>query len=249
MQIIVNQILTNYILEGHGSQVLLLHGWGDNSNGLKLLNDHLVKNHQIVVLDLPGFGKSSPPLQDWDVSDYAHFVKDFLNKIKFEPQIIIGHSNGGAIAIELIANNLIHPKKLILVASSGIRDNYRNNNFLLRYLAHLAKIFSYLLPPSTRLNLRKKVYNKIGSDMFVNEKLIGTFKKVVSQDVLNDAKKIKNVDVLLIYGRQDQATPISMAELFHGNIEKSKLVILDNCGHFIHLDQPQRLLKLIDEFI
>jgi len=249
MQIVVNQILTNYILEGHGSQVLLLHGWGDNSEGLRLLSHNLNQNYQVVVLDLPGFGKSSLPPDDWDVTDYAYFVRDFLNKIKFRPQIIIGHSNGGAIAIELVANRLVKPKKLILIASSGIRSSYKKHNLVIRYMAHLGKVLSYLLSESMRLRLRKKVYNKIGSDMFVNEKLIGTFKKIVSQDILNDARKIKDVKVLLIYGRQDQATPISMGQLFHDNIEKSKLVILDNCGHFVHLDQPQKLLSLVNEFM
>ena len=250
MQVIVNKTLVNYLVSGQGSkQILLIHGWGTDLSSLRILQDYFSESYTVISLDLPGFGESGLPDRAWDNTDFASFAADFLIKINY-PQIdtIIGHSNGGAIAIEMIAKKMIEPKKLILIASAGIRTKFNKRNFVIRQFAHIFKIGSVVLPGGLRNNFKKRVYQKIGSDAFVCEAMLDSFKKVVTQDITEDARLIK-IPTLLIYGQDDQATPVEYGHILQRNILNSKLEILSNCGHFIYQDQPEQLIKIIRGFL
>ncbi len=250
MQVIVNKTVVNYLISGQGSkQILLIHGWGTDLSSLKLLQDYFSDHYTVISLDLPGFGHSELPGRAWDNTDFASFVRDFLTKINYlQIDTIMAHSNGGAIAIEMVAKKMIKPKKLILIASAGIRTKFNKRNFVIRQFAHIFKIGSVVLPSRIRNNFKKKVYQKIGSDAFVREAMLDSFKKVVTQDISEDAKLIK-IPTLLIYGQDDQATPVKYGYILQRNILNSRLEILPNCGHFIYQDQPEQLIKIIRGFL
>lgn len=249
LQVVVDSLLTSYKSSGKGKTVLLLHGWGDRAAGLKDLQAALAGKYEVISLDLPGFGSSQRPDGDWDLSDYAEFVGTFLNKIgKKGVYAVIGHSNGGAIAIRGLARGDFKADKLVLMAAAGIRGTAKTRNKVLRLVAKTGKALTAPLPKSAKSRLRRKVYNTIGSDMLVAEHLQGTFKKVVADDVREDAAKIK-LPTLLLYGGNDEATPASYGQAYHQLIKNSKLEVLSDVGHFMHLEQPQKVTKEIEEFL
>jgi pimeloyl-ACP methyl ester carboxylesterase len=103
----------------------------------------------------------------------------------------------------------------------------------LRIAAKTAKFPTKLLPSRTQLKLKKYAYSKVGSDLFVAEHLQETFKKVVSEDLLHDSAMITQ-PTLLIYGSDDDATPVSYGESFSKQIENSELHIIPDADHFLH---------------
>ena len=249
MQVVVDGLLTNYVRQGKGRVVVILHGWGDNSLSWLGLTKDLANNFDVVVPDLPGFGGSQSPASNWGLTDYGSFVSTFLKKIKIrEVYCLIGHSNGGAIAIRGISDNLIVAKKLILLSSAGIRGEYKGRVKALRYVVKAGKLWTTPLPESAKSKLRSRAYKTIGSDMLVAEHLQGTFKKVVSDDVRADAEKI-NLPTLLIYGEGDQQTPLRYGEIFHELIDHSSLEILPDAGHFLQLDRPTALKSAVEGFL
>jgi pimeloyl-ACP methyl ester carboxylesterase len=114
-------------------------------------------------------------------------------------------------------------------------------------LAKAGKALTLPLPKSAKQALRKKAYKTIGSDMLVAEHLQETFKRVVTDDVRADAAKL-TLPTLLVYGENDDATPVRYGELFHQVIEGSTLEVLPGAGHFVHLDRPDDVLRAIQEF-
>ena len=249
MQVVVDGLLTNYVRQGKGRVVVILHGWGDNSLSWLGLTKDLANNFDVVVPDLPGFGGSQSPASNWGLTDYGSFVSTFLKKIKIrEVYCLIGHSNGGAIAIRGISDNLIVAKKLILLSSAGIRGEYKGRVKALRYVVKAGKLLTTPLPESAKSKLRSRAYKTIGSDMLVAEHLQGTFKKVVSDDVRADAEKI-NLPTLLIYGEGDQQTPLRYGEIFHELIDHSSFEILPDAGHFLQLDRPTALKSAVEGFL
>ena len=107
-----------------GTLVLLLHGWGDSSAGVAKLQQDLSSGYQVLTLDLPGFGGTQAPAAAWDLDDYARFIAGVLKKLELEqPYAVIGHSNGGALAVRAISMELLKPQKLVLLAASGVRTN------------------------------------------------------------------------------------------------------------------------------
>jgi pimeloyl-ACP methyl ester carboxylesterase len=149
---------------------------------------------------------------------------------------------------EHLSAGVLKCNKLVLLSSAGIRSEYLGRKKALRVAAKTGKLLILPLPKQFKQRLRKKAYQKIGSDMFVAEHLQETFKKVVTDDVQEDAKKV-NVPTLIVYGQADTATPPYYGEIFHEAIKQSRLIMIPNAGHFVHHDQPQLVQKSIEEFL
>lgn len=249
MNVIVNDLLTQYSLTGKGELVVLLHGWGDSSLGLATLNSQLSQNYRVLALDLPGFGGTQPPRETWGLDDYANFVHDLLQKLDLgQPYAIIGHSNGGAIAIRGCALQSLQPRKLILLAAAGVRNTQSARRLVLNVIAKLGKGATFWLPRRVRQALRAGLYSASGSDLLVVAGLQATFKKTVRQDVQADAAKLK-LPTLLIYAANDSAVPVADGERYQALIESSRLEIVKDAGHFVQLDQPVQVQQLIEQFL
>lgn len=248
MQAVVNNLLTNYQLQGKGKLVLLLHGWGDGSEGSQALQAELAKSYTVLAPDLPGFGKTQVPIEPWDLDNYAQFIAELLNKLQLQqPYAVIGHSNGGAIAVRAISVKLLQPQKLVLLASAGIRDSGSARRGLLHVLAKTGNLATIGLPERYRRSLRQQLYKRAGSDMLVVEGMEATFKKTIRQDIQADAKSVTQ-PTLLIFGNHDPAVPPFAGERFKSLIKNASLQMID-AGHFVHLDQPQQTIKLIQDFL
>lgn len=241
--------MTNYQLTGKGKLVLVLHGWGDSANGLANLTRSLAEQYQVLSIDLPGFGGTQAPKDVWNLDDYAGFVNKFLTKVDLkQPYAVIGHSNGGALAIRAISLNQLKPSKLVLMAASGIRTKQKSRRIALNIIAKTGNIATLWMPERYRQGLRKSLYTTAGSDMLIAPHLEETFKKTVRQDVQGDASGI-NLPTLLIYGSDDTAVPVEDGKQYSRLIKGSKLEIIDGSGHFVHLDAAQKVQDLIEEFL
>ncbi len=249
MNIVVNDLLTHYQLTGKGKLVLLLHGWGDNAAGLKDLQISLARQYQVLAIDLPGFGSTQAPKIVWSLDNYARFVGAALDKLKLpQPYAVVGHSNGGALAIRALGEGVLQPHKLVLIAASGIRNGSQTKRFILKVVAKVGNFATMGLPERYRSNLRKSLYGAAGSDMLVVPQLQETFKKTVRQDVQSDAAAI-DVPTLLIYATDDKAIPLEDGKLYNQLIKNSRLEVISDAGHFIHKDQPEQVQVLIEEFL
>lgn len=249
MNIVVNDLLVNYRLSGKGKLVVLLHGWGDSLKGVAALHDALAEHYQVVAVDLPGFGNTQAPTVVWDLDNYAGFVRDFLKKLELPaPYALVGHSNGGALAIRAISTKTVEPSKLVLLAASGVRNTDKSKRLVLKVIAKVGDVATVWMPESQRQKLRKSLYGVAGSDMMVAPHLKETFKKTVRQDVQNDARQL-TLPTLLIYAADDPAVPLAYGEKFHKLIHGSKLEVIQDAGHFVHQDQPAQVLGLIEEFL
>lgn len=251
MQLIVDSLVTNYQTLGSGKKIaLFLHGWADKSQTFDPLAKEFIKENQdftAVLVDLPGFGKTDTPTSAWGLHDYALFVSSFLKKAKLKPQVIIGHSNGGAIAIEGLAEEVFSADKLILIGSAGVRKKSTKGTFL-KIASVPAKALLMVLPDSVGSRIKKRAYSAIGSDYMVAGHMQETFKKVVSQDLRSKARKLR-VPTVLIYGTEDTATPPEYGKDFAELIPGAELHLIPEAGHFVHQEQVYKVATIIAEHI
>ena len=162
---------------------------------------------------------------------------------------MVGHSNGGAVAIRATALGCIQPSKLVLLATSGVRDTAGLKRAAIKLVAKTGKVMTLWLPKSTRKKLQKKLYGTVGSDMLITPELIETFKRTVRQDIQNDAASL-SIPTLLIYGSQDKATPVaSIGKKLHRLIKGSRLEVIDSADHFVHQAQPTQVCSLLQDFL
>lgn len=250
MQIVVQGLLTQYQKQGSGKTILLLHGWADRSDTFNTLLPELTDGYSVISVDLPGFGQTEYPKEVWGLDEYAKFTASFLDKISnTQLHAVVGHSNGGAMAIRGISARLIAPEKLVLLAASGVRDTDKAKRLTLKIIAKVGKVLTFWLPSRHKKKLQQKLYGTVGSDLLVAPHMQETFKKTVRQDIQQDAAAL-SVPTLLIYGDQDKATPVeSVGNKLHSLINGSQMQVIRGADHFVHQAAPSETARLIKEFL
>ncbi len=249
MKIIVQNLVIKYKDEGNGPVMLFLHGWQDNLHTFDSLIPFLSFKRRIIRLDLPGFGESEMPKEIWNLDNYIQFVADFIKELDIEVDILIGHSFGGRIVIKGVAEKIFEVNKIILMSSAGIAKSHTFRNLVLKILAKIAGLIMYIpLLVFWREKLRKKIYNLIGSGYLNTGPLKETFLKIIAEDLSENAKNI-TIPTLLIWGISDAETPITDGKKLSQLIRDAELKVINEAGHFVHQEQPQKVAKLIQKFL
>lgn len=247
----IDDLNINYICEGEGKNILLLHGWGANIDTMKPILNHLKDRFKVYAVDLPGFGESEQPKGVWGNYEYADIVKKFIDKMEMDEVILMGHSHGGRISI-ILANK--YPKlikRMVLIDSAGLIPKRTLKYYYKVYTFKiLKKIYNKSFFWIDKEKRMKKFYEKFGSTDYREAQGImrNIMVKVINQDLKPLLKDIK-ASTLLIWGRDDTATPIYMAEIMKEEIKDSGLVILDNAGHFSYVDQYHKFKLILDSFL
>lgn len=199
------------------------------------------------LIDLPGFGRSENPKKPFYVKDYAEIIADFIKENKLEKPNLLGHSLGGRVGIKLASEKPEILNKLVLESSAGIKHEHD----LLRLAGFaMAKIFNLLIPESLTLKkyLKHKFYKQVGSDYDDAKELKSTFINIINEDLTPDLPKIKN-QTLVIGGELDTSVPPRDQRKMYRKIPNSKLEILEKVAHFPHLENPQKFLYYVIDFL
>jgi len=232
--------------EKNEKEIIILPGWGNTRKTFKDIIKDLEKNYKIYIFDYPGFGESPFPNKDFDIYDYANLIYSFIKENNIKKPSIIAHSFGGRISIILTGLYKVKLYKLILIGIAGIRRKsikrwIRTSIYKLRKKLVIFKKnkLKYLN------NLRKKYssadYNNLNKNMYI------TFKNIINEDLRKYIKEIKE-DTLIIWGKQDEDTPLKDGYYIHKKIKNSKLVIYNNSTHFVYLEEKD-VTKRIKRFL
>lgn len=235
----IGNILVNYIQYGEGSDVVLLHGWGQNIEMMLPLGNEL-KEKRVTILDLPGFGKSEEPDTVWEISDYANFLKEFLEKLNIKKPSIIGHSFGGRIAIFYASH--YETEKVVLFGAPCVREKVE----LTAKEKFLKKVKK--LPGMNKIGEIAKNY--IGSPDYkkASPRMRDILVKVVNQDLSDCAKKIK-VPVLMIWGEKDLEAPVEDAKKLENLLEDGALIVLEGYTHYAYLEALPKVSAILSNFL
>lgn len=236
--------------------IIILHGWGSSSAAWEVTKQLLQKaGYQVLVPDLPGFGKEPVPKKPWSVSDYVEWVLGFIQLAKLDKFVLIGHSFGGRIAIKLTAQYPQKVEKLILTGAAGIRftslgEKIKINAF---QLACILGDLVFKVPPFIlfRPLVRKILYWIAGVKDYYEARdpiIKETFKKVINEDLIDILPKIK-VPTYLLWGKDDLMIPPKHAYIMAEKIPDSKLEIIEKAGHRLPYGQPEIFVEKVTEFL
>ena len=232
-----------------GSTIVMLHGWGRSLEALRPLGELLAKDYRVVLIDLPGFGRSPTPHGasneggGWGTLEYSDRVKSYLDQSGICECILLGHSFGGRICVQLASRYPQLATGLVLIGSHGLkrtrplRDEVRVR--LIKALTSTAKaidgitgsrIFAHYLAP------------KFGSrDYKAAGDLRKTLVKTVTEDLSSQVPNI-TAPTLLLWGAEDKETPLDLARSFNRLIAGSTLHVFPNKGHEPFADVGSHLL-------
>lgn len=225
----------DYEIFGNGYPCVLLHGWGCDKSFFKTIISQMPER-KFIAIDLPPFGKSGKNVGKWNMFTYVNMIISLCEHLKLTTCDILGHSFGGRIAVLLgaLCPDLVH--SLVLVDSAGLKPK--------RSIKYFLKVYSYKI----QKHFGHEVKNA-GSTDYQNlpEEQKKVFVRIVNTYLDPFCRKIK-APTLIIYGKNDHDTPIYMAKKFKKYVHGSKLILLEDAGHFCFLDSPLLFYKSVKEF-
>ncbi len=251
MQVNIDNLCVKYDDCGKGMPVLLLHGWGASLETMRPVAEAVVKlGMRAVSLDFPGFGGSDAPMEAWGVPEYSHFIRIFMRKLGLEGADVLSHSFGGRIAIYLSSEDKALFRRIVLIDAAGIRPKRGIKWYVRTYAYKVGKRLSQVKFFDKMLKLSERSKNAGSADYraLPNELMRRTFVKVINLDLTSRLSSISN-PTLLIWGAQDEETPLYMGETMERLIPDSGLVILQGAGHFSYLDQYPRFCAILESFL
>ncbi len=246
MEVIINDVKVHYEKTGNkGTAVILLHGWGQNTEMMKPVADHLSEHFTVYNLDFPGFGLSDTPKVKWGVPEYSDMLAKFINEFNIESPILIGHSFGVRVAIYYAKDYPV--SKMVFTGGAGILPK-RGLKYYLRTYTYKAAKAVLSLPGLSKV--KEKMMKNAGSEDYkaLSGPMKESFVAIVNQDLTPYLKDIK-CEVLLIWGEHDDATPLWMGQVMEKEIPNAGLAIFENEGHYAYWNQMQRFLNVVDIFL
>jgi pimeloyl-ACP methyl ester carboxylesterase len=237
--------------------LVLLHGWGRSLNALRPMGELLASSCKVLLIDLPGFGLSPLPHGasndggGWGTYEYSERVKRFLDESGVRSCILIGHSFGGRISVQLAARYPDLARGLILIGSHGLKRKRAPIDALrikgIQLLGSSAKKIDGAI--GTRLFAHYFAPRFGSADYKAAGDLRKTLVKTVNEDLAAQASQIK-APTLLLWGENDVQTPLDLAQSFKLLIADSELHTFPHKDHEPFSDVGAHLMaKYIETFL
>lgn len=258
---LINNITIHYQIMGKGQPLLLLHGIAANTFTWRLLAPLLARHYQVIVVDIPGFGRSTKdPKRTHGLDEQAEVLTQFCNDLGLKNIGLIGSSMGGAIALWMAK---LHPEKFkkIAVLAPAV-----SSQMLPVELARLSGLFhstaSLLVTKTLVRSIIKLVVtnHKLITDEVVRQyqrpfieepKTVKTFFRATS--IISDTRlphelaSIK-AEILIIYGAKDKMVPKVVMNQLREVLPNAKYIEHETAGHHPMEDEPEWLSAKLREY-
>ena len=247
----VDNLNIEYLDEGEGYPVLLLHGWGASYDTYRGVINTLKDRHRVIALNFPGCGNSDTMENPWTLDDYCDLVLKFIKTLNIENPIMFGHSHGGRVTMKMVADGMVSPPKIVLLDSAGLipkktfRQKWRAKSFKI-----IKRILTLPLIKSFSGGLLEKARRHYGSADYnaAPPVLRQTMVSLVNTDLRDIIHKI-SCPTLLIWGENDTATPLADAKIIESLIPDCGLCVIKGTGHFSFCERPFEAHAIINSFI
>lgn len=265
-------------IAGSGPAILLIHGIGDSSATWCDLIPHLAQKHTVIAPDLLGHGSSDKPRADYSVAAYANGMRDLLAVLGIGRVTVVGHSLGGAVAMQFVYQFPHLVDRLVLTSSSGVTKDIHPLlrvlsmpmiNESLRFLRlpggrPVAKVAGNVaiglhgatLRPSAVLDETPDIMRMVGDldDRTAYLAFLKTLRAVVDWrgqviTLLDRCYLTNDIPTQIIWGARDSVFPVSHAHIAHAAMPGSRVEIFAGAGHYPFHSDPLRYLRVIETFM
>jgi 3-oxoadipate enol-lactonase len=240
--------------------LLLIHGFPLNSSMWSPQIDELADYVRIIAPDLRGHGNSDSVKRPYAMSLLADDCADLLGHLGVStPFVVCGLSMGGYVALEFYRRYPEHVAGLVLTATRAGADSAEGKANRDKAAADIDEngldglidgMLPKLVAPKTAvsdpdiIDFIREIMESTSDEGAIGA-LMGMKTRSDSTDLLAEI----DVPTLIIHGKDDQIIPVSEAEAMHKAIKNSKLVVLENAGHMLNLEQVDAFNDALIDFL
>lgn len=256
-----SRIEVSYERRGRGAPLVLLHGIGHRWQAWEPVLDRLAAHHDVIALDLPGFGASPmlPPGRAYDVPGAIGALTEVFADLGVERPHVAGNSLGGMLALEMACRDLV--RSVTAFAPAGFWTP-RHRAWAIRVLSSV-RMSARLSPRVQAALFRRKALRVLGGGI-----LFGRPSLIAAEIMLADLAAMAAapgfdaviaaggdkyafegpapaVPVTVAWGSRDRVLWPTQARRAAALLPDARHVTLRGCGHVPMADDPQRVADLI----
>ncbi len=255
--------------------IVMFHGFTGSHRGFRCF-EPLLSDFHLIIPDIPGFGSSDLPQQhDWSIERLAVLMNQFIAQLDLpQPPILLGHSMGGLIASSMIQQQPTpHRQQLIVIspvptAISGITDQRwvgylcgrlyygfgaKTGRLGMRVISSkfMSRFTAFGLIKTADTDIRRQIYQHGLYDLDVSSTDFyrAIYQEISQHGMINYADSLRQKDLLLITGQQDNVTPLKHIEYLAQAIDPQSLVTIPGAGHLIIYEKVPETVEAITQFI
>lgn len=234
--------------KGEGEPVVFLHGIFGSPENWRGQIDGLSDRYRVVVPMLPIF---EVPLGECTVPRFTDHIRQYLDWAGIDRATFVGNSFGGHVALDLAIRFPDRARSLVLAGSSGLFERGYESGVPVhpsrewiqdRIAAQVFHDASHIRP-----EMVDEVVEVLASS--ASKRRLVRIAKSAKRTHMGDKLHRISAPTLLIWGRQDQITPLEVAREFRDGIPDAELVLIDDCGHAPMIEQPARFTEALRSFL
>ena len=245
---------------GKGTPLVIIHGLFGMSDNWNTLGKRFAEKFNVHIVDLRNHGRSFHS-NDFSYDHMAEDIEKYIRSLNLDNPIVIGHSLGGKVGMNLAFRNNIKFRKLIVVDIAPKKYSVDFHKNILEFLSSISikefssrvqideLLSSEIKDFSVRQFLMKNLYRDTNKEfnwrfniMVLKEKL----DNISGVDFLD--KKI-NIPTLFLSGERSNYINEDDKQLISNYFDNYQIYNIANSGHWIHAEQPELFYNSVISFI
>jgi len=248
-----------YRSAGHGPNLIMIHGWASSSRMWQRLMNDLANRYHCMALDLPGFGDSDKPDDDWySLERYKAIVQKFAEALDLQFATLIGHSMGGLIALAMATDSVTNVSRVAVINPVVTGRTYwdlrlLSNSPLGKPMLSLGRWFWPIASGDWAGpwlgKERAEHYRRMREEWLQSSPAaLRAALRVIGQSDLSPNLSKVTVPTLVLLGSRDLTAPNAEGKLAARTIPSAQLRVLPS-GHLPTDDMPVETLQALEEFL
>ena len=251
----IGELTLNFLRQGDAEKAaFLLHGFGGDLNNWLFNHQALISNRTVITIDLPGHGSSSKDVGNGSFGFMVETILQFMKELDIMEADWVGHSMGGAIALQLAKSHPEMVRSLTLIGSAGLGEEI-NGDYLRGFTQSQSrrelKPFVQQLFKDSSLATRQLVedllkFKRIDGVQVCLQTIMDCFIDGDKQvEILTNVLESQDIPALVIWGKEDRILPVDHAGSLPNQVQ---VKILEDGGHMVQMESASEVNQLINEF-
>jgi pimeloyl-ACP methyl ester carboxylesterase len=253
-----------FVRLGSGPTLVLIHGLGSSIYTWSAVLRPLAETHEVVALDLPGFGGSGRP-PDLSFDRLRRAVAGLVESLGLEQVTLVGNSLGGAVAVSIAASRADLVSRLVLIDSAGfggpeaiprlVRWSVSGPGAFLERFGAFRRLYVWAALTQVFDDPDRVTSERIDEYLAPLQRpgTVRSLRSLLDQSPedwrhLQEAIGRVSAPTLIIWGAEDAWLPPADAARFERAIPGSRAIVLEGCGHLPQEECPERVLELLRSF-